>query len=113
MFHWSPISDITQFCVFLAFRCCYCYHLNEAKKKRPFAPPIEGLSTPPVKSRFSRTSINATTLPEGPETSANPVEGMLRYIAISAIEKRGIIPSPFNGRRFKSLLIFGVIEIHL
>ena len=27
-----------------AFRCCYCYNLNEAKKLRPSAPPLEGLS---------------------------------------------------------------------
>ncbi|XP_046848482.1 endoplasmic reticulum junction formation protein lunapark-like [Xenia sp. Carnegie-2017] len=87
--------------LYTTFRCCYCYHLNEAKKKRPFAPPIEGLSTPPVKSRFSRTSINATTLPEGPETSANPVEGNVEknLLAASAnVEEEEIVRETDKGK---------------
>lgn len=26
---------------YISFRCCYCYHLNPARKKRPAAPKLE------------------------------------------------------------------------
>lgn len=26
---------------YISFRCCYCYHLNPARKKRPTAPKLE------------------------------------------------------------------------
>ncbi|XP_028416634.1 endoplasmic reticulum junction formation protein lunapark-B-like [Dendronephthya gigantea] len=43
---------------YTTFRCCYCYQLNEAKKQRPSAPPLEGFSTPERKFSTDDTTIN-------------------------------------------------------
>ena len=48
----------------LAFRCCYCYKLNEAKKQRPSAPPLEGLSTPTQNHSKNETVGNEETCGE-------------------------------------------------
>lgn len=52
---------ITILICFLAFRCCYCYSINPARKKRPFAPRIE----PPVPVRAPQTSSQGNSKMNG------------------------------------------------
>lgn len=42
---------------YTTFRCYYCYNLNEAKKQRPSAPPLEGLSAG-IKQNSNSTAVN-------------------------------------------------------
>ena len=60
--------------IILAFRCCYCYKLNEAKKQRPSAPPLEGLSTPTQNHSTNDTVGNEETCGES-ENIEKTVEG--------------------------------------
>ena len=43
---------------YTTFRCCYCYKLNEAKKQRLSAPPLEGFSTPTQNHSTNETVCN-------------------------------------------------------
>ena len=38
---------------FVAFRCCYCFHVNPARKQRPTAPKLETFSSPVRKRSVS------------------------------------------------------------
>lgn len=40
MFVYSGMAVREEF-EYISFRCCYCYHLNPARKKRPTAPKLE------------------------------------------------------------------------
>ena len=37
----SPRDHVISSISLLAFRCCYCYHLNPARKQRPTAPKLD------------------------------------------------------------------------
>lgn len=54
---------------YTTFRCCYCYHLNEARKQRPSAPPLASFST----TTSSRQNSDATAVNEKYEHSTKPV----------------------------------------
>jgi hypothetical protein len=60
----EPIPVIFFPIIYVAFRCCYCYQLNEAKKQRPSAPPLEGLSTPTPRHSTNDTVSNEETCGE-------------------------------------------------
>jgi len=71
------LQDTSQylevFYFFLAFRCCYCYHLNPARKQRPTAPKLDyDTWTPP--RQVSGVGVGAGVCHRKP---TNSVQAML------------------------------------
>lgn len=50
---------------YISFRCCYCYHFNPARKKRPIAPKLnlESTKTPTI-SKFSSSDTDKSSSSE-------------------------------------------------
>ena len=70
----------------LAFRCCYCYHLNPARKQRPTAPKLDyDTWTPPrqvsgvgagagVRHRKPTNSVQAMLEKNGEHVTHNTIQ---------------------------------------
>lgn len=58
---------------FISFRCCYCYHLNPAKKQRPHAPRLE-FPTPPSSPMRRAITAPDTKSSEDKESSGEEEE---------------------------------------
>lgn len=54
---------------YIGFRCCYCHHMNEARKKRPRAPSLDEHEAPSV-SDTQPTTEHAESVCESEETAA-------------------------------------------
>ena len=94
LFHpWSVLS-------LLAFRCCYCYHLNPARKQRPTAPKLDyDTWTPP--RQVSGVGVGAGVRHRKP---SNSVQAML--------EKNGEhVTIQYNTRQFHKFINVSQIGI--
>lgn len=85
---------------YFAFRCCYCYTFNPARKLRPAAPKLEyDITTPSPHSSGRRNSANSTsssernssTDTEGEEKEKGGVEGDLSPSTATAVPQEPII----------------------
>lgn len=48
-------SDVVNSFVIAGFRCCYCYHVNEARKQKPRAPSLDVHEAPSITQRPSES----------------------------------------------------------
>lgn len=47
---------------YISFRCCYCYHFNPARKKRPIAPKLDfDMNKTPMLSKFSSSDTDKSS----------------------------------------------------
>ncbi|XP_049267658.1 endoplasmic reticulum junction formation protein lunapark-B [Rhipicephalus sanguineus] len=59
-------------CLIAAFRCCYCFHWNQAKKQRPELPRVLELPQPGLLALPSPTSAAPVPAEESSSTVNNP-----------------------------------------
>lgn len=62
-----------HFLIFLAFRCCYCYNWNPARKQRPPAPLLQLPSAPPGENEESSPSSESEVEGEAKEGEVDEV----------------------------------------
>ena len=83
---------------FLAFKCCYCFHFNAARKQRPLAPPPPSLS-----NANSTTSLNEVSRCE----FRGIRETLLGFSELSEKKLHAVCADPASrGKRFDCVAIF-------
>ena len=103
LFHlWSVLS-------LLAFRCCYCYHLNPARKQRPTAPKLDyDTWTPPrqvsgvgagagVRHRKPTNSVQAMLEKNGEHVTHNTIQ--YNSISLLTCSKLGFLMLVYNHQK--------------
>lgn len=71
---------------YISFRCCYCYHLNPARKKRPTAPRLE--IEPNKSQRIKRFSSSDSDKNSELETDSDTEKARLSNKAPVALDAR-------------------------
>ncbi|XP_003742381.1 endoplasmic reticulum junction formation protein lunapark-B [Galendromus occidentalis] len=59
---------------FLAFKCCYCFHFNGARKQRPLAPAPPSLSNANSTTSLNDASRSSSPVPSGPSVKDSDQE---------------------------------------
>ena len=105
----SPHDHVISSISLLAFRCCYCYHLNPARKQRPTAPKLDyDTWTPPrqvsgvgagagVRHRKPTNSVQAMLEKNGEHVTHNTIQ--YNSISLLTCPKLGFLMLVYNHQK--------------
>ncbi|XP_067021780.1 endoplasmic reticulum junction formation protein lunapark-A-like isoform X4 [Acropora muricata] len=72
---------------YTAFRCCYCYHLNPARKQRPVAPKLEFDTWTTPKHASPKRLVSVKELSSGYQEATNTSPTMQKKNVVKLIDK--------------------------
>lgn len=72
---------------YTAFRCCYCYHLNPARKQRPVAPKLDFDTWTTPKHASPKRLVSVKELSSGYQEATNTSPTMLKKNVVKRIDK--------------------------